>query len=308
MTLLRIATRRRALALWQATHVADVLRERHPGLTVSLLPMTTTGDRIQDRPLSAVGGKGLFIKELEHALLAGDAELAVHSMKDMPALLPDDLVIGAVLPRADPRDAFVANHFTRFADLPTNARVGTSSLRRQSILAAARPDLQMLPLRGNVDTRLKKLDDGEFDAIVLAAAGLIRLGLSARITEAMDTTLSLPAVGQGIVGIECRNDHRVLAYLQPLNDPDTIDCLSAERAFSARLDGSCSSPIAGFAQLKKNQLELAGLVAHPNGRLIFRDHIKGRRQDAAALGRTLAERLLAAGADSLLTELREKAP
>jgi hydroxymethylbilane synthase len=303
MTHLRIATRQSALALWQANHVADLLRARFTDLTVSLVPITTTGDRIQDRPLSAVGGKGLFIKELEVALLAGDADMAVHSMKDMPGLLPERLIIGAVLPRADPRDAFVSNRFARFADLPINARIGTSSLRRQSILAAARPDLQMVPLRGNVDTRLKKLDDGEFDAIVLAAAGLIRLGLGTRITEALDTTLALPAVGQGIIGIECLEDGRVLNYLKPLNDVDTTDCLIAERAFSARLEGSCSSPIAGFAVLKQGQLELAGMVAHPNGRLVFRDHIKGRRQDAASLGHTLAERLLASGADSLLAEL-----
>jgi hydroxymethylbilane synthase len=304
MTQLRIATRRSALALWQANHVADLLRSRHPGLDVSLVPIVTTGDRIQDRPLSEVGGKGLFIKELEVAMAEGRAELAVHSMKDVPAVLPDGFVIACVLPRADPRDAFLSHHHASFAALPQGARVGTSSQRRQSLLRARRPDLEIIPLRGNVDTRLRKLDDGEFDAIILAAAGLTRLGLAARITEYLDPAVSLPAVGQGIVGIECRDDPEVLRWLAPLNDVATRQCLDAERAVAARLEGSCTSPIAAFARHDAGRLALEGFVGSPDGRQSFSDRVEGTPAEADVLGRALADRLLAAGAGALLDQLR----
>jgi hydroxymethylbilane synthase len=304
MTQLRIATRRSALALWQANHVADLLRTHHPGLEVSLVPIVTTGDRIQDRPLSEVGGKGLFIKELEVAMAEGRAELAVHSMKDVPAVLPDGFVLACVLPRADPRDAFLSRRHPNFAALPEGARVGTSSQRRQSILRARRPDLEIVPLRGNVDTRLRKLDDGEFDAIILAAAGLTRLGLGERITEYLDTAVSLPAVGQGIVGIECRDDPAILAWLKPLDHAPTAECLAAERALAARLEGSCTSPIAGFAQHAGAHLELAGFVGSPDGTVHFADRIEGPAADAVRLGNALADRLLAAGAGPLLASLR----
>ncbi|MBS0393794.1 MAG: hydroxymethylbilane synthase [Proteobacteria bacterium] len=301
---LRIATRRSALALWQAEHVAALLRERHPGLSVELVPIVTTGDRIQDRPLAAVGGKGLFIKELEVAMQEGRAELAVHSMKDVPAALPAGFVIGAVLPRADPRDAFLSLKHASFAALPPGARVGTSSQRRQAILRAARRDLEIVPLRGNVDTRLRKLDAGEFDAIILAAAGLTRLGFAGRITEYLPPSLSLPAIGQGIVGIECREDPAVLARVGVLDDRATRECLAAERALAARLEGSCTSPIAGFARHGAAGLELEGLVGAPDGSLVYRDRITGAARDGVALGHALADRLLAAGAGDLLASLR----
>jgi hydroxymethylbilane synthase len=303
---LRIATRRSALALWQAEHVAAQLRARHPGLEVSLVPIVTAGDRIQDRPLAAVGGKGLFIKELEVAMGEGRADLAVHSMKDVPAALPDGFVIAAVLPRADPRDAFLSLKYPGFAALPHGARVGTSSQRRQSILRAQRPDLEIVPLRGNVDTRLRKLDAGEFDAIILAAAGLTRLGFAARITEYLAPSVSLPAVGQGIVGIECRDTPGVLRLVGVLDDQPTRECLAAERALAAGLEGSCTSPIAGFAHHAPGGLELEGLVGAPDGSVVYRDRIAGPPGEAAALGRALADRLLAAGAGALLATLRAR--
>jgi hydroxymethylbilane synthase len=303
---LRIATRRSALALWQTEHVAALLRERHPGLSVSLVPIVTTGDRIQDRPLAEVGGKGLFIKELEVAMAEGRADLAVHSMKDVPAALPAGFVIGAVLPRADPRDAFLSIRHPSFESLPAGARVGTSSQRRQSILRARRRDLEIVPLRGNVDTRLRRLDGGEFDAIILAAAGLTRLGFGARITEYLAPALSLPAVGQGIVGIECRDEPTVLGLVGVLNDAPTRECLAAERALAARLEGSCTSPIAGFAVHAHGGLVVEGLVGAPDGSVVYRDRIDGPPGEAAALGRALADRLLAAGAGALLATLRAR--
>ena len=304
MQALRIATRRSALALWQAEHVAGLLRDAHPGLAVTLVPLVTQGDRILDRPLAAIGGKGLFIKELEAAIADGRAELAVHSMKDVPAALPDGYVLGAVLARADPRDALLSLRHAGLAALPRGARVGTSSLRRQCILRAARPDLEIVPLRGNVDTRLRRLDDGAFDAIVLAAAGLARLGLAARITEYLDPGVSLPAVGQGVVGIECRTGPALAAALAPLEHGPTRVCLTAERAFAAHLGGSCQSPIAGYARLAGDVLHVDGLVGTPDGSRVLRDALTGRPADAAALGAELAERLLAAGAGALLAELR----
>ena len=304
MQALRIATRRSALALWQAEHVAGLLRDAHPGLAVTLLPLVTQGDRILDRPLAAIGGKGLFIKELEAAIADGRAEIAVHSMKDVPAALPDGFVLGAVLARADPRDALLSLRYAGLAALPRGARVGTSSLRRQCILRAARPDLEIVPLRGNVDTRLRRLDDGAFDAIVLAAAGLARLGLAARITEYLDPGVSLPAVGQGVVGIECRTGPALAAALAPLEHGPTRVCLTAERAVAAHLGGSCQSPIAGYARLAGDVLHVDGLVGAPDGSRVLRDALTGRPADAATLGAELAERLLSAGAGALLAELR----
>jgi hydroxymethylbilane synthase len=301
--LLRIATRRSPLALWQAEHVADLLRAAHPGLEVTLVRIVTQGDRIQDRPLSQVGGKGLFIKELEVAMLEGEADIAVHSMKDVPAALPEGFTLAAVLPRADARDAFLSNRFVSLSQLPQGARVGTSSQRRQSLLRARRPDLDIQPLRGNVDTRLRKLDEGEFDAIILAAAGLTRLGLADRITEYLDTALSLPAIGQGIVGIECRMDPALLALLAPLNDASTRICLEAERAVGSRLEGSCTSPIAAYATLDKDEIALRAFVGAPDGSVSFERALHGTSSDPAGLGQALAEQLLKAGADKLLASL-----
>jgi hydroxymethylbilane synthase len=303
---LRIATRRSQLALWQAGHVSALLREAHPGLAVELVPLLTQGDRIQDRSLAAIGGKGLFIKELEVAIEDLRADIAVHSMKDVPADLPEGLMIAAVLQRADPRDALVTNlGITRLQDLPRGAVVGTSSLRRQAQLCAARPDLRITALRGNVDTRLRKLDAGDMQAIVLACAGLIRLGLEARIAARLDTTLCMPAVTQGVIGIECRkSDARTRALLSVLEHPATRLTTEAERAFAAHLGGSCQSPIAAFAELDGDGITLQGLVAEPDGSRLLRDTLSGSTEDPAALGRQLAERILAAGAGPLLERLR----
>lgn len=302
---LRIATRQSRLALWQAEHVAARLREAHPGLPVTLVPMTTQGDRILDRALAEVGGKGLFIKELELAIAEGRADIAVHSMKDVPSDLPPGMTLAAMLPRADPRDAFVSVRHASFASLPNGARVGTSSLRRQSQLKHARPDLELITLRGNVDTRLRKLDEGQYDAIILAAAGLIRLGLDGRITHFFDASQSVPAVGQGVVGIECRSDDlRSIRLTSALNDLDAWRACTAERAFAQRLQGSCQSPIAGFAEIRGDELQLVGVVASPDGREFYRAAHSGRSTDGAAIGLALAERLLAAGAQQLLDALR----
>lgn len=301
---IRIATRRSPLALWQAEHVAARLAAAHPGLAVRLLPIVTEGDRILDRALASAGGKGLFIKELETAILAGQADIAVHSMKDVPAVLPDGMVIQAVLERADPRDAFVSGRHAKLSDLPQRACVGTSSLRRQSQLRRARPDLAIAVLRGNVQTRLRKLDEGEFAAIILATAGLDRLQLGARIAERLAPETMLPAVGQGVIGIECRGaDTRVCSLLAPLDHAATRPCLEAERAFAARLGGSCQSPIAAHATLAGARIELRGFVGSPDGSEAYEDRITGSTGDAVKLGTALAERLLAAGAEPLLQSL-----
>jgi hydroxymethylbilane synthase len=302
---LKIATRKSQLALWQAEHVAALVRAAHPDVAVELLPLSTTGDRIVDRSLAAIGGKGLFIKELESALNDHSADLAVHSMKDVPAELPPGLTIAAVLPRADPHDALITDRAAGLADLPKGARLGTSSLRRQAQLLAVRPDLCIVALRGNVDTRLKRLAGGELDAIVLACAGLARLGLESRITERLDPKISLPAVGQGVIGIECRvGDSRTRRRLHALEDTPTRAAIEAERAFARRLGGSCQSPIAGFARLHADQLTLEGLVAEPDGSRVLRDSIAGNAAQPQRLGVELAERLLVAGADALLERLR----
>jgi hydroxymethylbilane synthase len=302
---IRIATRKSQLALWQAEHVATLLREAHAGIDVQLLPMSTKGDLIQDRSLAAIGGKGLFIKELEVAIAEGRAEIAVHSMKDVPAELPPGFMIAAVLERADPRDALISGSHARLADLPRGARLGTSSLRRQAQLLAARPDLEIHALRGNVNTRMKRLDDGELDAIVLACAGLVRLGWEARIAARLDPSESLPAVSQGVIGIECRaDDTRTRELLPALEHPATRLAMDAERAFSGRLGGSCQSPVAAYARLDAGRLTLDGLVAEPDGSRLLRDRICGDQADGAALGAELAERVLAAGAGPLLERLR----
>jgi hydroxymethylbilane synthase len=303
---LRIATRKSQLALWQAEHVAALLREKHPSLAIELVPLSTLGDRIQDRSLAAIGGKGLFIKELEVAIEDLRADIAVHSMKDVPAELPQGLVIAAVLKRADPRDALVTTSGAqRLEDLPRNACVGTSSLRRQAQIRALRPDLRIEALRGNVDTRLRKLEAGGMDAIVLACAGLIRLGLESRITARLDPLVCLPAVTQGVIGIECRaNDARTLGLLRALEDPDTRKVMLAERAFAARLGGSCQSPIAAYATLEAGRIRIEGLVAEPDGSRLLRDSSSGSAENPAALGRELAERMLSAGAGPLLERLR----
>ena len=300
---LRIATRRSALAMWQAEHVAGRLREAHPELEVTLLPMTTQGDRELSRSLATSGGKGLFVKELETAMLEQRADIAVHSMKDVPAQLPEGLALTAILAAENPRDAFVSNRFARLDALPRGATVGTASLRRQSQLRAARPDLQIGLLRGNVNTRLRKLDDGDFDAILLACAGLRRLGFEARIREALDPSTFVPACAQGIIGIESRDDEALRALLAPLHDDATATRLDAERAFSARLGGACTGPVAGHARCEGESIHLDGLVASPDGGRLVRGQHSAPAVDAAAMGKALAERLLAEGARAILADM-----
>lgn len=297
---LTIATRESALAMWQAGHVRAGLVALHPGTTVELLGLTTQGDRIIDRPLSAVGGKGLFIKELEAALRDGRADLAVHSLKDLPMDLPEGFVLGAITAREDPRDALVANGHDTLDALPENAVVGTSSLRREAQLRERHPQLRIEPLRGNVNTRLRKLDDGGYTAIVLAAAGLKRLGLGLRIRALLDPDESLPAPGQGALAIECRSDRPdVIAALKPLVDPATTLATAAERAFSRALGGSCQTPLAGYAEWEEGRLWLRGLIASRDGRDVLRGEIASAVSevaDAEDLGRALADDFLSHGA------------
>jgi hydroxymethylbilane synthase len=305
---LRIATRRSALALWQAEHVAALLRAAHPGLAVELVPLSTQGDRVQDRALAEVGGKGLFVKELEVALAEQRADAAVHSMKDVPSELPEGFRIAAALPRADARDAFVSLHHASLDQLPHGAVVGTSSPRRQAQLRSLRPDLRLELLRGNVDTRLRRLEEGRFAAILLACAGLDRLGWGARITERLAVARCVPAVGQGVIGIECRaDDRRTTAALAALHEPLSFACLETERAFARRLGASCHSPVAAHAVLDDGQLRLHGFIGAPDGAQSFRDALDGPQADPQALGTRLADRMLAAGADALLAALREEA-
>jgi hydroxymethylbilane synthase len=281
------------------------LRKAHVGLEIELVPISTKGDRIQDRSLAAIGGKGLFIKELETALEEDRADIAVHSMKDVPSDIPSGFAIAAVLERADPHDALITARAGRLEDLPHGARVGTSSLRRQAQLKSARPDLRIEALRGNVDTRLRRLDDGELDAIILACAGLVRLGWESRITARLSVRECLPAVAQGIIGIECRDDDAsARSLLEGLNDPTTRVAMDAERAFAGRLGGSCQSPIAAYATLTAKLLTLEGLVAEPDGSRLLRDSITGDAGRPRDLGEELADRLLDAGARTLLERLR----
>ncbi len=306
--LIRIATRKSPLAMWQAEHVAAALRAAHPGIRVELLGMSTQGDKILDTPLAKIGGKGLFVKELEQGMLDGSADIAVHSMKDVPVELPEGLHLPVIMEREDPRDAFVSNEYASLDQLPRGARVGTSSLRRQCQLLARRPDLELLPLRGNVNTRLRKLDEGEYDAIILAAAGLIRLEFGERIRAFIEPEQSLPAIGQGAVGIECRaDDERVNRLIAPLHDADTASRVLAERAMNNRLEGGCQVPIAGHAVLEGDELWLRGLVGSVDGKVIVRGEIRGSRNQAEALGVTLAERLLADGAGEILQALYQDA-
>ena len=307
-TPIRIATRRSKLAMWQAEHVQALLRAAHPGLPVELVPMSTQGDRVLDRALAEVGGKGLFVKELEIAMQQGRADIAVHSMKDVPSELPPGFAIVAALPRANPLDAFISRRYARFADLPQGARVGTSSPRRQAQLRSARPDLVLELLRGNVDTRLRRLDEGGLDAILLACAGLERLGIAHHVSEQLGLDLSLPAVGQGVIGIECRTDDtRSQGVLQALHHPESFTRLGAERAFAATLGGSCHSPIAAHATLAGATLTIRGFIGSPDGSETYRDELVGLAQQAEALGRALAQRMQAAGAGELLERLRQEA-
>ncbi|EOX1573489.1 hydroxymethylbilane synthase [Vibrio cholerae] len=303
-TPIRIATRQSPLALWQANYVKDALMAAHPGLQVELVTMVTRGDAILDTPLAKVGGKGLFVKELEIAMLEGRADLAVHSMKDVPVDFPDGLGLVTICEREDPRDAFVSNTYAKIEDLPSGAIVGTCSLRRQCQLKAARPDLVIKELRGNVGTRLSKLDAGEYDAIILAAAGLKRLELESRIRSFIEPEQSLPAVGQGAVGIECRvNDQLVRALLAPLNHADTADRVRCERAMNLTLQGGCQVPIGSYALLEGDHIWLRALVGEPDGSQIVRGEIRGPRTQAEQLGITLAEQLLSQGAKEILERL-----
>ena len=304
--ILRIATRKSPLALWQAHYVSDLLKKYHPELKIELVTMTTQGDKILDTPLAKVGGKGLFVKELETGMLEGRADIAVHSMKDVPVEFPSGLHLAVICEREDPRDAFVSNNFKTLEELPQGARLGTSSLRRQSQIAALRPDLNIVDLRGNVNTRLKKLDDGEYDAIILAAAGLKRLKFDDRITQFIGTDVCLPAIGQGAVGIECRTDDaRVHNLIAPLNDNKTQIRVLAERAMNERLQGGCQVPIAGYAEYDRGIVLLRGLVGQVDGKNIIRGEIAGPPENAEELGTVLAEDLLSRGADKILNELYE---
>lgn len=298
---IRIATRKSALALWQAEYVKARLEQAHPGIEVTLVPMVSRGDKLLDSPLSKIGGKGLFVKELETALLENEADIAVHSMKDVPMDFPEGLNLFCICEREDPRDAFVSNRYASLDALPQGAIVGTSSLRRQTQLLALRPDLVIHFLRGNVNTRLAKLDAGEYDAIILAAAGLIRLGFGGRIAESLSVENSLPAGGQGAVGIECRTaDLELHALLGPLNHADTAARVSAERAMNKHLNGGCQVPIACYAVLEGDDLWLRGLVGQPSGERLLRAEARAPRGDALALGVSVAEDLLAQGAGAIL--------
>jgi hydroxymethylbilane synthase len=304
MNTIRIATRKSALALWQANFVKAQLEHFHPDLTVELVPMTTKGDVILDTPLAKVGGKGLFVKELEVAMLENRADIAVHSMKDVPVEFPDGLGLAVICEREDPRDAFVSNRFASLDDLPQGAVVGTSSLRRQCQLKAMRPDLVIKDLRGNVNTRLAKLDAGEYDAIILAAAGLIRLNMAERIADFIEPEQILPANGQGAVGIECRlADDRIRALIAPLEHAKTRVRVLAERAMNSALEGGCQVPIGSFATLSGEQLTLRGLVGSLSGEQIITDQIQGRLEDYQQLGEQLANQLKAKGADEILAQV-----
>lgn len=299
-----IATRKSQLAVWQAEHVRAQLLAVRPNLQVKLLKMVSQGDKILDSPLAKVGGKGLFVKELENGLLSGQADIAVHSMKDVPAELPDGLQISAILEREDPRDAFVSNDFTDINDLPEGALVGTSSLRRQAQLICIRPDLQIKSLRGNVNTRLEKLDKGDYQAIILASAGLLRLGMKQRIRSFISSEDILPAIGQGAIGVESRvNDEFIIELLSSLHDPISAACVNAERAFNARLQGGCQVPIGGYAVKRGQQLFLRGLVAAPDGSRVIAGQVTSEMSTAQEAGLELANSLLAQGAGKILKSL-----
>lgn len=302
--IIRIATRKSPLALWQAEHVAARLELAFPEIKTELVTMVTKGDKILDAPLAKVGGKGLFVKELEQGMLDGIADIAVHSMKDVPVEFPEGLHLAVILEREDPTDAFVSNHYKSLDDLPADAKIGTSSLRRQCQIKEKFPQAEILSLRGNVNTRLAKLDAGEFDAIILASAGLKRLGMADRITQSLPTTVSLPAMGQGAIGIECRvDDVEVNEMLQVLHHEATSICVKAERAMNARLNGGCQVPIGGFAQIEGEKLFMRGLVGSPDGSLIYRSERNSPIAQAKEIGVAIAEDLLAQGADKILQAL-----
>nr|WP_279052507.1 hydroxymethylbilane synthase [Acinetobacter tandoii] len=304
MKTLKIATRQSPLALWQAEFIRSCLEERNADLKVELVTFVTQGDKILDTPLAKIGGKGLFVKELEAALLDGRADLAVHSMKDVPMALPEGLSLAVICEREDPFDAFVSNHYANFNDLPQGAKVGTSSLRRKCQILKQRPDLEIIDLRGNVGTRLSKLDAGLYDAIILASAGLKRLGLSERIRHTLPASVSLPAVGQGALGLECReNDQQVLDLIQPLLHMETSACVRAERAFNAYLEGGCQVPIAGYATLHADELHIEGRVGSVDGATLLVAELRGPVVQAEQLGEALAQQLLKLGAGELLQAL-----
>jgi hydroxymethylbilane synthase len=299
----KIATRQSPLALWQARHVAALLSSRHPGLQVSLVEMTTEGDRFLSAPLSTIGGKGLFVKEIEQSLLDGRADIAVHSLKDMTSMMPEGLMLAAVPEREDPRDAFCSPTGLTLDRLPQGARVGTSSLRRSCILRSRRPDLEIVSLRGNVQTRLKKTKELELAGAMLASAGLKRLGLEREITEVLPPEVSLPAVGQGVLAIQCRTeDAEVRALLAPLEDAVTRVAVTAERALLARLEGGCTVPLAGHATLKDGVVHLRGFVGQPDGSKVVRGEVSGPEREAHVLGERLAEELLSRGAREILRD------
>lgn len=303
---IRIATRRSQLALWQANHVARLINDTFPELSTELVKLTTQGDKILDSPLAKIGGKGLFVKELEKAMLDQDADIAVHSMKDVPVDFPQGLQLTCVLKREDPTDAFVSDTYSNLDQLPDNAVIGTSSLRRQSQLLAKNPGYAIHSLRGNVNTRLNKLDEGQYDAIILASAGLKRLGLEHRITQQLTPQTSLPAIGQGAIGIESRiDDIELNQKLKQLSDYETTICIEAERALNAGLNGGCQVPIGGFAETIDGSLNLTGMVATPDGQQFIKSSIQGTPDTAARLGQQVAEDLLAKGADSILAALYE---
>lgn len=305
MKTLKIATRQSPLALWQAEHIRARLNTLYPDLTVELVKFVTQGDKILDTPLAKIGGKGLFVKELEAALLDGRADLAVHSMKDVPMHLPEGLTLAVICEREDPLDAFVSNHYLHFDELPLGAKVGTSSLRRKCQILQLRPDIEIVDLRGNVGTRLSKLDDGLYDAIILASAGLKRLGLVDRIRDCLAPIMSLPAVGQGALGLECRSDDaELLKLIAPLQHEETSICVRAERAFNAYLEGGCQVPIAGYATLlNDDQLQIEGRVGSVDGQTLLKEQLVGEIANAEQLGEQLAQRLLAQGAGELLKAL-----
>ncbi len=305
-----IATRKSPLALWQAQHVADRIRAQHPALSIELLAMTTEGDRRLGASLAQVGGKGLFVKELEQALKTGHADVAVHSMKDVPMQLATGFTIAAITAREDPRDAFVSDRFKCLEELPAGSRVGTSSLRRESQLRARNPRLEVAPLRGNVQTRLRKLDEGQFDAVILAAAGLKRLGLESRITRLLEPEESLPAAGQGALGVECRAERNdLIALVAGLDDRQTRWCVEAERALSRALAGSCNVPLGAYASWEARHVRLRGLVAAPDGSRLIRDELRGSADETPEeLGQRLAHSLAAQGAGEILAALQAEQP
>lgn len=303
--MLKIATRRSPLALWQAEHVRARLREADPAVEIDLLPIVTEGDRLSAGPLVEVGGKGLFVKELEQALLEGRADLAVHSMKDVPAEIPDGLCLDIYLAAGDPRDALVSADGRSLRDLPAGARVGTSSLRRRAQLRSLRPDLNIHELRGNVGTRLRHVDEGRLDAALLARAGLMRLGLGDRVSETLEPDRFVPAIGQGVIGVEYRqSDAALRRRLQALHDPDTALRIDAERAFGSELGSSCRIPVAAHALLRGDILSLTGVIAHPEGHPLLREVAEGPSRSAREIGRNLAHRLLGQGGDRILADLR----